>query len=124
NDEKYSAFELAKGLRKLRISVITFIKDIFLIIAGIFSAGFGLESFLLPNEFIDGGVTGIALLITRLTDLPLSVLLLVINIPFLILGYNVISRTFAIRAAIAITGLAVVVATVHFPDITHDKLLV
>lgn len=123
-NEDFSAYELAKGFRELRITVITFIKDLFLIIAGIFSAAFGLESFLIPNNFIDGGATGIALLINGLTNIPLSVLLLLINIPFLILGYNVISRAFAIRAAIAISGLAVVVATVHFPDITHDKLLV
>lgn len=122
--KEYSAFELAKGLRELRITVITFFKDIFLVTAGIFSAAFGLESFLLPNRFIDGGATGIALLIRELSELPLSVLLLVINIPFLILGYNVISRAFAIRAAIAITGLALAVANVHFPDVTHDKLLV
>ncbi len=122
--DAYSQFELAKGLRELRINVVNFFRDIFLVTAGIFSAGFGLESFLIPNNFIDGGATGIALLLAGIFKLPLPLLLVVINIPFLILAYHVISKSFAIRAAIAIFFLAVVIATVHFPDITQDKLLV
>ena len=78
----------------------------------------------MPTKFIDGGVTGISLLTTELTSIPLYALLLVINIPFVFLGYIVISKQFAMKTAIAISGLALVVATVHFPDVTHDKLLV
>ncbi|HEY2722131.1 MAG TPA: YitT family protein [Chitinophagaceae bacterium] len=120
----YTPIEIARGFRELRIMTLTFLRDIFLIALGIASASFGLESFLLPNKFIDGGATGISLLITELSSLPLSVLLVIINVPFLVLGLNVISRQFAIKAAIAISGLAIVIATVHFPEITHDKLLV
>ena len=61
-----------------------FIKDIFFISAGILSAAFGLESFLLPNRFIDGGVTGISLLITETTILPLYALVVLMNLPFLL----------------------------------------
>eukprot|EP01136_Pigoraptor_vietnamica_P021625 Opistho-1_new@71960 len=92
--------------------------------AGILSAAFGLESFLLPNAFIDGGATGISLLISELADIPLYFLLITVNIPFVYLGYKVIGLNFAIKTAIAITGLAITVAFVHFPQITHDKLLV
>ncbi|HAX94748.1 MAG TPA: hypothetical protein DCY25_12590 [Bacteroidales bacterium] len=99
-------------------------KSILLILSGIFSASFGLKGFLIPNEFIDGGVTGISLLLSFTTEIPLSFLLLFINLPFIILGYNQISRTFAIRAFAAIAGLAVVIAIVPFPVITHDKLLI
>tara|TARA_R110000796_G_scaffold250788_4_gene380660 strand:+ start:12173 stop:13102 length:930 start_codon:yes stop_codon:yes gene_type:complete len=113
-----------KRSRKLRISFKSFFKDIFFIVLGIFSAAFGLESFLLPNRFIDGGATGISLLATEVFSLPLPILILVVNIPFLILGYNVIGKTFAIKATIAILGLAIVLSTVHFPEITQDKLLV
>ncbi len=122
--KNYSTFEMAKGLRELRINVVTFVKDLFMVTAGIFSAGFGLESFLIPNHFIDGGATGIALLVSGIFNLPLPLLLVLINIPFLILGYNVISKMFAIRAGVAIAVLALVISTVHFPDITQDKLLV
>ncbi len=100
------------------------LKDGFFIISGIFSAAFGLESFLFPNRFIDGGATGISLLVAEVSDWPLSVLIVLVNIPFLVLGFRVIGRSFAIKATIAILGLAIVLATVSFPEITQDKLLV
>jgi len=124
-DEKsLTRLELARGFREFRINAINYTRDFFLVGAGIFSAAFGLKSFLIPNQFIDGGVTGMALLVSGIFNLPLPLLLLLINIPFLILGYNAISKSFAIRAAIAISVLALVVATVQFPNITNDKLLV
>ncbi len=100
------------------------IKSIFLIILGIFSASFGLKGFLIPNQFIDGGVTGISLLISFSTGIPLALLIFIINMPFIVLGFNQISRTFAIKAFAAIAGLSLVLATVNFPVITHDKLLI
>lgn len=99
-------------------------KDIVLMLAGIFSAAFGLESFLLPNGFIDGGATGIALLFAATTQIPLSLGILIINIPFVLLGYNIMGRRFAFKIALAILGLAIVISTVHFPVLTNDKLLV
>lgn len=110
--------------RKFRVVVKSFLKDAVFIIIGIFSAAFGLESFLLPNSFIDGGATGISLLINSVTPLPLYVLIIFVNLPFLILGYNVIGKQFAIKASLAILGLALVLATIHFPELTYDKLLV
>jgi uncharacterized membrane-anchored protein YitT (DUF2179 family) len=100
------------------------IKSIFLIILGIFSASFGLKGFLIPNHFIDGGVTGISLLISFSSEIPLSLLIFIINVPFIILGFSQISKTFAIKALAAIAGLSIVLATVNFPVITHDKLLI
>lgn len=100
------------------------IKSIFLIILGIFSASFGLKGFLIPNQFIDGGVTGISLLASFSSGIPLSLLIFVINVPFIILGFSQISRTFAIKTLAAIAGLSLVLATVNFPVITHDKLLI
>ena len=120
----YSNYELAKGFRELKITFLSFLKDSFFMAAGIGSAAFGLESFLLPNNFIDGGATGISLLLSELTYIPLYVLLLLINIPFVFLGYKVISKNFAIKTGIAITGLSLCVAFIHFPEVTHDKLLV
>jgi len=120
----YSSFVLAKGFRELKITIVSFVLDMILIILGIGFACFGLESFLLPNSFIDGGATGISLLISETTKLPLSIVIIVINIPFLILGYKVISRQFALKASLSIVGLAIGVATINFPEVTHDKLLV
>jgi uncharacterized membrane-anchored protein YitT (DUF2179 family) len=78
----------------------------------------------MPNQFIDGGVTGISLLVSFSSGIPLSLLIFVINVPFIILGFSQISRTFAIKAFAAIAGLSLVLATVNFPVITHDKLLI
>lgn len=100
------------------------IKDFILITAGIFSAAFGLKGFLLTNHFIDGGATGISLLISILTPIPLYVLILCINTPFIVLGYNIFGKSFAIKTAAAILGLALVVATLNFPNVTDDNLLV
>jgi uncharacterized membrane-anchored protein YitT (DUF2179 family) len=122
--DRYSSFELAKGMQELKIILVRHVKDFILISLGIFSAAFGFKGFLLTNNFIDGGATGISLLISALTSIPLYLLLIGINIPFIILGYKIISRHFAIKTTLAICGLAIVVATVPFPDVTKDNLLV
>ncbi|PPK86238.1 uncharacterized membrane-anchored protein YitT (DUF2179 family) [Neolewinella xylanilytica] len=100
------------------------IGDSFLIVLGVGCAAFGLEGLLLPNNFIDGGVTGICLLVRQITGIPLSVLLLVINFPFLYLADQVIGRKFAIKTAASILLLALCIAFIHFPELTEDKLLV
>ncbi|MFN8284078.1 MAG: YitT family protein [Chitinophagales bacterium] len=99
-------------------------KDFLLIAAGIISAGFGLKGFLLPNNFIDGGATGISLLVSELSGIDISILIVAINIPFVMLGIRVINKTFAIKTALAIGTLAIVVHFVPFPHITSDKLLI
>ena len=121
---RYSSYELAKGMREFKITIIRLIKDFALITLGIFSAAFGFKGFLLTNHFIDGGATGISLLISNLTSIPLFLLLICVNIPFVILAYYIISKPFAIKTMLAILGLALVVATVTFPNVTNDNLLV
>lgn len=120
----YTPYRIAKAFREFKIIVIRYVKDFILISIGIFSAAFGFKGFLLTNHFIDGGATGISLLISALTSIPLYLLIICVNIPFVFLGYNVIGKAFAIKTALAISGLALVLATVHFPDVTDDNLLV
>lgn len=120
----YSGYMFAKGLKEFKKGAVRHVKDFTLITLGIFSAAFGFKGFLLSNHFIDGGATGISLLITQLTSIPLHILLITVNIPFIILGYNILGKSFAIKTALAISGLALVVATVTFPDVTKDNLLV
>src|SRR3954451_9950483 len=99
------------------------IGNVLLIAAGVFSAAMGLKGFLLSSHFIDGGVTGISMLLSLSTPLPLAVWLPVINLPFVLLGYRQMGAAFAARSALAILALAIVLATVHFPDVTHDLVL-
>ncbi len=94
-----------------------------LIVLGILSAGMGLKGFLLSSRFIDGGVTGISMLLADVLGWPLSILLLVINLPFIALGYRQIGRTFAFRSALAIAGLSICVAVIPYPDVTPDLVL-
>ncbi|CAN5458565.1 YitT family protein [soil metagenome] len=98
-------------------------KNTVLIVAGIFSAAMGLKGFLLSSHFIDGGVTGISMLLSNVLGYPLGVLIPIINLPFIIIGYRHIGGRFAIRSAMAIAGLSIVLFLVPFPDVTPDKLL-
>ena len=93
------------------------------ILAGIAAAAMGLKGFLFSSHFIDGGVTGISMLLAKTTPLPLAVWLPVVNLPFVVIGYRQLGRAFALRSALAIVGLAITLATVGFPDVTHDLLL-
>jgi uncharacterized membrane-anchored protein YitT (DUF2179 family) len=95
----------------------------FLIVLAIFSAGMGIKGFLFSSHFIDGGGTGISMLISMVTATPLAIWIVVINLPFVALGYRQIGKAFALRSVLAIGGLAVVVATVPFPDVTPDLVL-
>jgi uncharacterized membrane-anchored protein YitT (DUF2179 family) len=97
--------------------------NVALIVLGILSEGMGLKGFLLSSHFIDGGVTGISMLVAEVLHLPLPALILVINLPFIALGYRQIGRAFAIRSAAAIVGLSICLAVIPFPDVTSDKLL-
>jgi uncharacterized membrane-anchored protein YitT (DUF2179 family) len=97
--------------------------NVLFIVVGILSAGMGIHGFLESSHFIDGGVTGVSMLLANLLKLPLPLLVLAINLPFIGLGYRHLGRSFAIRSALAIIGLSVCLATVHYPDVTPDKLL-
>lgn len=124
SDSKISPFEYGKDIRAIQLRITHTFRDFILIAAGLFSASFGLKSFLLPSDFIDGGATGMALLTSEVTGFSLPVVLFLINVPFVALGYKVIGRQFAVKTAIAISFLAIIMATFSFPVITHEKILV
>lgn len=113
-----------KEFKETKVEFTHLLKDSTLILFGIISANIGLTGFLLPNSFIDGGVTGISLILTEVTSIPLSYLLVAINIPFIIMGNSTIGKQFAIRSLVAILFLAISVHFVQIPIITDDKLLI
>lgn len=98
--------------------------DIIYLVLGVISASFALKSFLVPNHFLDGGVTGISLLLHEVYHWNLGVVLLVLNIPFIVLAYFQIGKHFAIRSFLTILLIIVTIFFVPFPELTHDKLLV
>jgi uncharacterized membrane-anchored protein YitT (DUF2179 family) len=124
NEKITSRFQKARNYKKKWVTIKAESKSIILIMIGIISASFGLKGFLLPNNFIDGGITGLSLLLTETTQMPLSILIIIVNIPFIILGYITLGKQFAIKTSFAIIGLGLCIAFINFPNITNDKLLV
>jgi len=122
--EEISKRQLVQEVRSGQVELVHLLKEVVFIGIGVFSAGFGLKGFLLPNSFIDGGATGVSLLIRVISDTPLGLLLIVVNLPFIILGARTIGQKFAIKSILAIITLALVVHAVPYPIITSDKLLI
>lgn len=117
---------LAKARRmvEMKVEAKKTVQNTLLIILGILSADFGLRGFLLPSGFLDGGATGISLLISRLSGANFSLVLFLVNIPFVVLGTSIIGRQFAIKTLLAIGGLSLCVFIIPHPQITDDKLLI
>lgn len=115
---------LRDNLRLERLLLFDNLKSLVFIIAGISMATIGLKGFLLPNDFLDGGVTGISLMINRLFDIDISISILLINAPFIFLGNKQIGSGFALKTAVAVVVLAITVHYVNFPVITKDPLLI
>lgn len=109
---------------RLKFHLAHWVVEWAMIVLGILSATFGLKGFLLPNGFIDGGVTGLSLLINAVFYIPLYWLIIVINIPFIVLGFTQVSRLFGLKTLVAVLGLSLSLACFHFSPVTQDKLLV
>jgi len=100
------------------------ISEIFQIAIGVLLASVGLKMFLLPNGFLDGGATGIAILLSELFEFDISYILLIVSIPFLILAWFSLSKRIFIKSVISIISLAVIIHFENFNAITEDKLLI
>ncbi len=111
-------------LEKRRIQFRNNVKDILAIAIGVSMASIGLKGFLLPNGFLDGGAMGIALLSQILSGIDLSILIVLVNLPFILIGIRQVSWEFAAKSSIAILALAVLVHFIEFAPITNDKLLI
>ena len=118
---KHTAIHTANNKKLIFIHTM---KDIIFISIGIILASIGLKCFLLPNQLLDGGAMGVALLIERVTDINLSILILIINIPFLLISSKQISIIFAIKSTLAILCLAILLNYIKLPTVTNDKLLI
>ncbi len=91
---------------------------------GILLASIGLKGFLLPNGFLDGGATGIAILISRIYDINISLILIAVSCPFLILSWFTLSKRILIKSVLSILTLAVFIHFENFQSVTEDKLLI
>lgn len=114
---------LVHGTHETKASRSLLLLDIFLMILGAFIAGFALQGFLVPNKFLDGGITGLSLLIHEMYHINLAYLVIIFNLPLLIAGYFSISKQFAIKTFISLIMLGLCVYFIPYPIMTEDKLL-
>lgn len=103
---------------------VNYFSEYFQIFIGVVLTSLGLKAFLLPNGFLDGGVTGIALLVRTQVEINMSYLLIIFSIPFLILGYFTVSKRIVIKSIISILGVALFIHFENFQTLTNDKLLI
>lgn len=101
------------------------LRKLFFLTLGAFVAGFSLETFLVPNNIIDGGVVGISILLSYLTKINLGLLVFVINIPFFLLAFSKIGKKFVIQTFYAVGMLAIAINffSAHKLFTTQDLLL-
>lgn len=112
------------SLLRRRKTAMDWIKKYLVLIIGSLIYSAGLEIFLVPNNIIDGGVVGISIMASYLTGIPFGVYMLVLNLPFLYLGYKQIGKTFAISTIISIIALSIFSEFLEpVPRITEDYFL-
>lgn len=99
-------------------------KNIFLIFLGTALAVLAMKGFMIPNRFMDGGITGISILLHEIFHINISFLIVILNVVFIYLGYKRIGKTFAVQTTIAVIILAIGLFFVEINPITHDKLLI
>lgn len=112
------------GIKIYKTQILNATKDTILMAIGVFSASIGLECFLVPDNMLDGGVTGISLLLSRIFSWNLSVLIFAINFPFILMGIKQISWKFGLKTFIAIVALSLSIEFISFPVVTQDRLLI
>jgi uncharacterized membrane-anchored protein YitT (DUF2179 family) len=99
-------------------------KNLLQTVIGCSLAVLAMQGFLIPNRFLDGGITGISILLHKLYHINISILSIILNIPFIYLGYRRIGKTFAVQTIIAVLLLAAGLEFIHIKAITTDKLLI
>lgn len=111
-------------MTKKRNKIGNYIRKYGFLFMGAVFASIGLEIFLVPNSIVDGGITGISIMASFATKLPLGAFIFIFNIPFLVLGYYQIGKTFVLSTLFSITTLSIGVSILHpVPGLTNDTLL-
>ena len=104
--------------------IVLDLKNLILILLGCSLAILAMKGFMIPNRFMDGGITGISILIHEIFHVNISILVLVLNSLFIYLGYKRIGKTFAVQTTIAVILLSIGLLFIHIEPITNDKLLI
>ncbi len=115
---------IIKEIKHKKLTKGNILKRAIFIFLGAVLVSVGLELFLIPNKVIDGGIVGISIIVSYLTGINIGVILFLLNVPFFVLGYKQIGKTFAISTIFGITVLSIGTALLHpVPVFTKDPLL-
>ncbi|QQS30792.1 MAG: YitT family protein [Sphingobacteriales bacterium] len=109
---------------KINWNEIFKVKHILFNVLGVGLVTFALKGFMIPNQFLDGGVTGISILVHEITHLSFAMLIIIFNIPFLFLANRIFDITFTVQSCISIVMLAVCMSVIHIDAVTTDRLLI
>lgn len=90
---------------------------------GILLAALALEVFLIPNRIIDGGITGISIILSFLTNINLSIFIVIINIPFLLLGFKHLGKNFLIQSSVAMVLFSLLLEAFKQVDVVTSDIL-
>ncbi|MDN3016852.1 YitT family protein [Paenibacillus sp. BSR1-1] len=116
--------EAKKGMKHKRLTLRNIVQRAVFITIGAIIMAYGLEAVLIPNNMIDGGVTGLSMILSHVTAINLSIFLVILNLPFFFLGYKQIGKTFAISMLYGIVALSVATSFMHHvKPIVNNELL-
>lgn len=111
-------------MRKIKNNKIREIISFILITLGASISSFALENFLIPNTILDGGITGISIIVNKLTNIPLGILIILINIPFIYIGYKNLGKQFLIKAIYSMTVYSIFISIFEtLPKATNQIIL-
>lgn len=115
---------LAKPVRHSSMKPLEILRRVVFIMLGAVLVGVALEIFLINNSIVDGGITGISIMSSYLSGWPLGVFLFLLNLPFLLVGYRTIGKTFALSTLLGVVTLSVTTALLHHVHpLTEETLL-
>jgi uncharacterized membrane-anchored protein YitT (DUF2179 family) len=100
------------------------LKNLSFQLAGVVLSTIAIKGFMIPNHFMDGGISGISILIHEIFHFPIAALIVIFNLPFIVLGYQRLGKTFAIQMALSIALLCLALSVITFPVVTQDRLLI
>lgn len=99
------------------------LRSVLFTLVGIALAVMALKGFMIPNHFLDGGITGISILIHEIFHVPIALILLLLNAPFIYIAYKLVGKTFAIQTLLAVLVLCITIHFVEVPKVTENKIL-
>ncbi|MEH7336219.1 YitT family protein [Neobacillus drentensis] len=116
--------EAKKGIKHKRLTLGNIVQRGVFITIGASIMAYGLEAVLIPNNMIDGGVTGLSMILSHVTAINLSIFLVILNLPFFFLGYKQIGKTFAISMLYGIVALSLATSFMHhIKPIVNNEIL-